>query len=362
MADGVYRRKDSKNLWIAYKGIDGRIVRKSSGTDKVREAQALYRKRKQAIREGEVPEVKQIKNYTFNQLAEKYLDSVKMQKAFRSKQGFIKQLREAFGNYPLRRINIELVEKYQMKRMEKGNKPATINRHLATLKHMFTKAVDWEMVEESILKKVRKVKLLNENNRRKRFLDEDEVSRLLSVCDNRLRPIVITALNTGMRKGEILSLKWDQVDMKQSFISILEAKNGERREVPINDNLMAVLKGHMRRIDISHVFINPETDKPYKDVKTSFKSALRRAKIHDFRFHDLRHTFASHMVMAGVDITTVSRLMGHKSLSMTLRYSHLAPAHKKSAVSVLDRSFGEFGSRLVHVFPDSNKKRATQNA
>ena len=194
-------------MWIAYKGIDSRIIRESSGADKVREAQALYRKRKADVKEGIAPEVKQIKNYTFNELAEKYLEWAKMQKAFRSKQGFIKQLREAFGNYPLRRINIELVEQYQMKRKEKGNKPSTINRHLATLKHMFTKAVDWEMVEESILKKVRKVKLDKENNRRTRFLDENEVSRLLSVCDNRLSPIVITALNSGMRKGEILTLK-----------------------------------------------------------------------------------------------------------------------------------------------------------
>ena len=139
-----------------------------------------------------------------------------------------------------------------------------------------------------------------------------------------------------MRKAEILNLKWDQVDLKHGFILLDITKNGERREIPINETLETTFKSLPRRLDISYVFYNPETEKPYKDIKHSFKSACRRAKITDYTFHDNRHTFASHLIMAGVDLTTVRDLLGHSDIKMTLRYSHLAPSHKKTAVNVLD--------------------------
>jgi integrase len=139
-----------------------------------------------------------------------------------------------------------------------------------------------------------------------------------------------------MRKGEILSLRWDNIDFKHGFILLDTTKNGERREIPINETLRGVLQGLTRRLDIPYVFFDNATGKPYQDVKRSFNTALRKAGIKDFHFHDLRHTFASHLVMAGVDITTISRLLGHKSLTMTLRYSHLAPEHMSKAVDILD--------------------------
>lgn len=218
----------------------------------------------------------------------------------------------------------------------KVRQPATANRHLACLKHMFTKAVEWEMVEEEILKKVRRVKLLPENNRRLRYLSTEECDELLNACKPHLRPIVITALNTGMRKEEILSLEWEKhIDLRHGFIHLEVTKNGERREVPMNQTLMAMLKGLVRRIDSPYVFTDNQ-GRRFNNVRRSFMSACRCVGIKDFRFHDLRHTFASQLVMAGVDITTVKELLGHKTLTMTLRYAHLAPAHKMKAVEVLD--------------------------
>ena len=232
-----------------------------------------------------------------------------------------------------------------------GNKPATINRHVATLKHMFTKAVEWEMVEEDVLKRLRKVKLLKENNRRLRYLSKEKCQALLKECDSHVRPIVTVALNTGMRKGEILGLTWDSVDLKHGFILLEQddTKNGERREIPVNEAARAALQSVTRRLDVPYVFYDHETGNSYKDVKKGFNGACRRAGIVDFRFHDLRHTFASHLVMNGVDLTTVKELLGHKTLALTLRYAHLAPSHKVKAVDILDNALNENStSHLLH--------------
>jgi integrase len=129
--------------------------------------------------------------------------------------------------------------------------------------------------------------------------------------------------------------------LKNGFILLNQeqTKNGERKEIPINSTLresLLTLQSSTRRLDIPYVFYNPKTDKPYDNIVKSFYTAMKRAGIKDFRFHDLRHTFASHLVMAGVDLTTVRELLGHKTLTMTLRYSHLAPSHKVRAVDILD--------------------------
>ncbi|MBT9165313.1 MAG: putative defective protein IntQ [candidate division WS2 bacterium] len=342
MAKGIYKRGNI--YWIRYAGLDGRIIFESSCSDKFKVAEALLIQRRQTIKEGKQPEpLKKIGNHIFNELVAEYLKWTERQRSFRSKHGFVKQLTEAFGNIPLRRFNTMLVEQYQTEKLNKGNKPATINRHIATLKHMLNKAVDWSLVEEETLKRIRKVKLLPENNRRLRYLSKEECQALINACDNHLKPIVITALNTGMRKGEILSLKWDNVDLKHGFILLDMTKNGERREMPINRALKALFldKSLIRRLDVPYVFYDSATGKPYQDIKRSFHTALRKAGIKDFKFHDLRHTFASHLIMAGVDITTVSRLLGHKSLTMTLRYSHLAPSHMAKAVDLLDSALNE---------------------
>ena len=121
--------------------------------------------------------------------------------------------------------------------------------------------------------------------------------------------------------------------------------------MPINDTMKLTFKNIKRRLDVPHVFFDPLTGRPYQDIKRSFLSACKRAGIKDFRFHDMRHTFASHLVMAGVDITTVKELLGHKTLSMTLRYALLAPSHKVKAVEALDNSLNDGSSaQKLHNF------------
>jgi len=336
---GIYSRGNI--LWLRYAGLDGKIIFESSGSNKLKVAEALLHKRKADINAGKQPEIIKIKNHSFNELALEYMKWAERQRCFSKKKYMIKQLSDEFGHYPLRRFDTRMVEQFQTARIQKGNKPATVNRLIATIKHMFTKAIDWNMVEEETLKRVRKAKLLEENNRRLRYLSKEECHALINVCPNHLKPIVITALNTGMRKEEILSLKWDNVDLKNDFILLDVTKNGERREIPINGTLHDTITSIVRRIDIPHVFYDMESSNRYGNIRRSFTTACRKANIRDFHFHDLRHTFASQLVMAGIDITTIKELLGHKTLTMTLRYAHLAPSHKTRAVDILDNTINE---------------------
>jgi len=372
---GLYRRKDSDVWWMSFTA-HGRNYRKSTETTDKELARRVLRSIEGKIAEGKwFPQAQeQLKNYVLSELAQKYLEWAEgRQKSARWKGFMIKQLVDEFGKVPLRQFNTQLVEQFQSKRLRRGikkvqigkdqwayppNKPATINRMLAVLSHMFTKAVDWKMMPKDVAAGIN-AKMLPENNRRLRFLSKEECQALIHACDPHLKPIVITALNTGMRRGEILTLRWDQhVDLKHNFILLDNTKNGERREIPVNKTLCAVLQGLPRRIDIPYVFFDPATGKPYKEFKRSFGSACRRAGIRDFRPHDLRHTFASQLVMAGVDLTTVKELLGHKEIRMTLRYAHLAASHKAAAVDVLDRTLtGHF-----HVFFTSEEQKKISNS
>jgi len=177
--------------------------------------------------------------------------------------------------------------------------------------------------------------ILKENNKRLRFLTEDEILRLLDECPEYLKRIVVCALNTGMRRGEILNLKWDQI--RNGFIYLRKTKTNEAREIPVNATLEALFKTIRKEqhFKSEYVFTDPQGRK-LNSTKKGFKAALRRAGIEDFRFHDLRHTFASHLVMRGASLKEVQEILGHKTMTMTLRYAHLSQEHKKKAVNLLN--------------------------
>lgn len=365
MSKGVYRR--GKIWWITYLGLDGRQRWESSKSTKKSDAEYMLACRRKDLGEGRQPiPQKRMKNYSFSELADKYKEFAKFQKGYSIKKLLVDMLVREFGDILLRNFNLMILEQYQTKCLEEKKKPATINRRIATLKHMFTKAEEWEMVDADILKKVRRVKQLAENNRRLRFLSVEECRELVAACGHQVRvkhlqPMVIMALNTGMRRGEILKLTWDQVDMKHGFILLEDTntKNGSRREIPINSDLREALRSLTRRLDTPLIFFDPNSEagkaKPYQDIRTSFYRACKRAGILDFHFHDLRHTFASQLVMGGVDLTTVKELLGHKDIKMTLRYAHLAPAHKARAVEILQEKIGS-GVHDKHMTTGDSKR------
>jgi integrase len=197
---------------------------------------------------------------------------------------------------------------------------------------MFYKAVEWEKALDNPVKNTR---VLRVNNRRLRYLSLEEMARLLDVSDAILRPLVITALHSGLRRGELFSLTWQDIDMKARIIRVLQTKNGERRDIPMTATLWETLQRVPRRLSSEYVFPG-KTGSGLVDIRKRFNTALRKVGIEGVVFHDLRHTFASHLVMSGVDLMTVKELLGHKRIEMTLRYAHLAPDHKRAAINRLD--------------------------
>ena len=160
-----------------------------------------------------------------------------------------------------------------------------------------------------------------------------------------------------MRLGEILNLKWQDLDFNQKFIYIENSKNGEKREVPMNNFLLKMMAQLKETSNYGDYIFSHKDGSPLKGVYRSFKSACKRAGIKNFRFHDLRHTFASHLVMNGVDLKTVQELMGHKSFSMTLRYAHLSPDHKRKAVEDL----GNRMQKVVTIWSQNENLTNCQN-
>jgi len=346
---GLYLRCGT--YWMSFT-VDGKRYRRSTGTSDKKIATTILKTINAQIALGQyVPEEETGpgREYTFAELVVKHDDwAAPRHKAWKeSGKCMSSHLSACMGDILLQDFTARHVEQFQSSELARGKSPAYVNRQVTLLKSMFTKATDWDMCGEDVLRRVRKAKALKGVVSRLRYLSKEECGALLDKCGAHLQPIVITALNTGMRKGEILQLKWGNVDLKHGFILLDKTKNGERREIPINNTLRGVLQGITHRLDVRHVFYDKSNGKPYGDIKKAWKTACKNAKIVDFHFHDLRHTFASQMIMAGVDITTVSRLLGHKSLKMTLRYSHLSPAHNIEAVKKMDAFFAGKEAKII---------------
>ncbi|MDP4530388.1 site-specific integrase [Alkalimonas delamerensis] len=284
---------------------------------------------------------------------------------------FIRDLKVNFGhlmNHQLSAITAWEIEKWRNDKKNSGIKPATINRRLTSLKGCMSRAVEWGVIESHDLNKV---KAYQEDNSKVRYLNADEESRLRAAMRQRdqdikqqrdsgnrfrqergyellpdlnqrhfadhLEPIVLLAMNTGMRRGELLSLKWSSIDLERKNLTVLSenAKSGKSRHIPLNTEAHNTLSHWMQDTgSTGYVFKNPDGS-PLKEIRKSWATVIESAGIDNFRFHDLRHHFASKLVMARVDLNTVRELLGHADLAMTLRYAHLAPEHKAAAVNLI---------------------------
>jgi len=348
----IYKRGKS---WAVDGKVNGKRVRRIVGKDKKIAEQVLHQMEMQAMREEHLgirePQKVLFKEYTKDYLA--YSKANKAEGSFERDITNIKHLVGAFGDLYLGEICPDKIEKYKIER-RKAVSPASVNRELACLSHIFTLAMKTGIVRVNPLKDVAKFK---EPPGRVRYLSSDEIQKLLNECHGHLRDIVLTALNTGMRSGEILGLTWDNVDLENRCIKLTKTKNNKVRVIPMNDTLYNTLMSIESRNKSGFVFLF--NGKPIDSVKTAFKKALKRAEIEDFRFHDLRHTFASLLVMNGVSLQVVQKLLGHSSLQMASRYSHLSERYSREAVDVLNRRF-ENGTNMAHgSFSDNLNKPQT---
>lgn len=222
--------------------------------------------------------------------------------------------------------------------------PATVVRYLAALSHMYTVACnDWGWVDDSPLRKVSKPK---EPRGRERFLSDDERLRLLECCEEStsefLYVVVVLAISTGMRRGEIMSLRWPQIDLARGHMLLTETKNGSSRAIPLAGKALEMLTAlaRVRRIDTTLAFPGNDPKRPV-DLTKPWKTAMSKAGLTDFRFHDLRHSAASYLAMNGASTIEIAAVLGHKTLAMVKRYSHLANSHTATVVaSMNEKIFG----------------------
>jgi integrase len=345
----IRKRQGKKGVsWqIDYFDPTGKRVRQSF--KKKKDAEAELGKRVSLKAENRYLDVKRDYKTTLGQLTEKYAVNYQMQASFQgAKKLYLENFKDYFGQDTLlaniRYVSLETYRNHLRQKpitIKKGGKEiikglrtdAAVNREMSCLHHIFTKAVEWEMIEQSPFDRGKSLRL-KENNKRLRFLDEDEIDRLLDACPLYLKRIVECAILTGMRRGEILTLKWDQV--RNGFIYLDKTKTNEARQIPISDDLYRTFKDIRKdqHLTSTHVFTYMGGKIQY--VGQSFKTALKRAGIQDFRFHDLRHTFASQVLLKGGSLKDIQELLGHKTMTMTLRYSHLTQEHKRKAVNLLN--------------------------
>jgi integrase len=272
---------------------------------------------------------------------------------------------------PLSTFNSWRMESWRRDRLKAGVKPVTLNRQLDTLRSALAKAVEWGVIDTHPLTGLKRLKV--DDDERVRFLSTAEEKHLREALVkretrerdardrfnvwraqrgkptlpvrteefvDRLRPLVLVALNTGLRRGELFSLRWADVDLDHAVLTVRAAasKSGDSRRVPLNAEALGVLKGWKKQTKPgdaeAHVFPG-DNGARLTNINKSWATLCKLAKVTDFRFHDLRHTFASKLVQRGVDLNTVRALMGHADLKMTLRYSHLAPDNLAVAVAKL---------------------------
>lgn len=327
----IYERSGK---WFIDYYYQGRRVRESVGTSK-RAAERALATRRTEILQGRYRWLSEKSSVLFESLAAEYRKySAANKRSWRRDETSLKVLEKFFRGRQLTAVTPWLVEKYKQARLEEGVKPATLNRELACLKHMFSLAVRWGKLTEHPL---RTVKLLREENRIERILLPEEETRFLQAAHEPLRTILVVALNTGMRLGEILRLPWACVDLEQKLVTVVNPKNGRSRRIPMNASLAQALKAQRERKSSGEVFVfaDPQTGEPLGSVKTAFKGSLERAEVAPLRFHDLRHTFATRLVGIGVDLLTIKELLGHTSITMTMRYAHPSQENMRVAVERL---------------------------
>lgn len=282
----------------------------------------------------------------------------------------VKRIRRHFPDLlekPMDQITTWHCDKWRSARLKEGAAASSINRELAALKSVLAKAVEWEIIDRHPLARLKLSKV--DHAPKVRYLSSDEEAALRTTLEQReirirserisanewrrargyeewpdlsdlpfadhLKPLVLLSINTGLRRGELLGLKWENVDLAGAYLTVegAIAKSGKTRHLPLNREALDILTAWRSQSGTDAWVFAGKEGKPLTSVKKAWMALLTQAGIKRFRWHDMRHHFASRLVMAGVDLNTVRELLGHADIKMTLRYAHLAPEHKAEAVA-----------------------------
>ena len=332
---GVYLRGRSYYIDFYYEGK--RYTEKVGPVGKSVAEEKLNIIRASAIRGEWKPKVVKV---PFEKFKEQYLQfSLANKRPRTAKRDVVSlgPLQRFFGDKFLSEINPFSIEKYKVKRKEDGVSVRTINIELACLRHMFNMAMKWGKAKKN---PVHEVKLFKEPEGKDRILSYEEEERLFDVVRSskrarHLEPVIMTAIQTGMRKGEVLGLRWECVDFTNRIITVEGTKSGYVRKIPMSEKLTGNLEG-VRRGKHGEFVFEDSKGRPYKGFRTAWDHALLKAGIEGLTFHSLRHTFGTRLGMKGADIATIQELMGHRDIKMTKRYSHPTAEHKRKAVELVN--------------------------
>jgi integrase len=332
-------RKTSHGQTVYYAKVRRKGFPPQSATfPKLSDAKSWVQRTEVAIIEGRYFPKAEAKRHTLADLIDRYITDILPQKRPSTVSDQIRQLhwwKAQLGHSLLADITPSLIAGHR-DRLLQDRANSTVNRYLAVLSHAFTMAVkEWQWCDDNPVRKISKPK---ESRGRVRFLSDEERRRLLEACKASSNPylyiIVVLALSTGARRGELLTLHWPDVDLKRRVLTFRETKNGETRVVPVTGYALDILTQHakIRRSNTDLVFPNGTGRKPLA-IRNAFENAMERADIPNFRFHDLRHTFASYLAMQGASLLDIATVLGHKTLQMVQRYAHLSEAHTAGVVA-----------------------------
>jgi len=344
--------QDGKMTFRVKVRLKGHPVQTAS-FDRLTDAKRWAQSTEAAIREGRHFKTVEAKKHTLAELIDRYIrDVLPEKKDAATMMAHVNWWKGELGHLALADLTPARIADARDKLMAtpiepkkaggatKKRQPATVVKSMAALSHALSVAVkEWQWLEDSPMRKVRKPAL---PRGRVRFLSDDERSRLLRACRESKNPwlylAVVLGLSTGARQGEIMGLTWDDIDLNRGRAILHATKNGDRRAIHLSGHALELLREHakVRRIDTALLF--PEKAKlgqaPRKpiDLRASWEAALKQAEITDFRFHDLRHSAASYLAMNGATLAEIAEVLGHKTLAMVKRYSHLSEAHVSSVV------------------------------
>jgi integrase len=338
---GIYEREPGTGVWwICYFDRFGKRHREKAGTKSV--AIKLYGKRKQDVLEGKkLPESFRKPSVSFRQLVDDALAYSKRNKrSYKTDVPRFASLKDWFGSYPAEELTPQEIEKTLARSADKEKwAPSTFNHYRSLMSLSYRLGILNRKVTSN---PARSVTHRREDNNRVRFLSVEEEQKLRKVVGAKWAshmPELDLAINTGLRKGSQYGLTWDMVNWKDRMLNIPRTKNEEPIHVPLNDAAIAALRVvHDRGDGRGRVFQSAKTGEPLENGRHWFDDAVVEAKIKNFRWHDLRHTFASRLRMKGAPLEDIADLLGHKSLTMTRRYAHLGPSKLHAVVALLGAS------------------------